>query len=311
MKLNKFRFSLCFLVFSLPIASLAASNATPSRTTTPSYGAISGGLAGTGLSSVDPGESYIINPGAVAHLRGAAVTFGTSHFQSSPKDTNPQPYTNNGWHLSLNENSPDSAIATSIFINKSQKRDNTVNAPSLNSNDAWLTLGNFVIPNLAAGLSYHFRDTQDYLKTYQEHNFSVGFLWSPIENIGIGFSFLDFNSPSKEIPAAYAMGSSSGLGVLYIFKDFLRLRLDYTKKDHKLESQSYSEVAFGLETTISEWALSRIGVAQQKSDANEITQKYSLGLGFSGPRFGIHYAFQQYQLAQHGKEHNLDLIIPF
>lgn len=299
-----------------PTATSAATNTTTSSPTTSrpgtsSYGAISGGLAGSGLSSVDAGESYIINPGALAHLRGAAITFGTSNFQSTPTTENGYPTTNEGWHLSLNENSPDSIIASSIFVSKSRSRDKTPNTASLSSNDAWLTFGNFVMPQLAAGINYHFRDTQDPLKNYQEHNFGLGFLWTPLENLGVGFSFLNVNPSPKEVPAAYAMGSTTGIGLLYIHKSFIRLRLDYSKKEHELASMAYTETALGLETALSEWISSRVGMAQQKTETNEHFQKYSFGLGFSGPMFGIHYAFQQYQQALKGKEHNLDIIIPF
>ena len=289
--------------------SLSATSTSQMRT--PSYGAISGGLAGSGLSSVDPGESYILNPGAVAHLRGAAVTLGSSNFLSTPQDANSEASSNNGWHFSLNENSPDSSLASSIFISKSRSREKSPLTKILNYNDAWLTLGNFIMPQLAAGLSYHFRDTQDPLQTYQEHNFGIGFLWTPWESLGIGFSLLNFNTPPKEIPISYTLGSTSGVGLLYIFKEFLHLRLDYTKKDHQLESQSYTETALGLETSLSDWLFSRIGVAQQKTETNETTLKYSFGLGFLGPRFGVNYAFQQYHQSQKGKEHNLDIIIPF
>lgn len=295
-----------------PSAATTTISPSSSRPGNSSYGAISGGLAGSGLSSVDAGESYILNPGALAHLRGAAITFGTSHFQSTPNTEKGSPTTtNDSWHLSLNENSPDSVIASSIFVSKSRSRDKKPNTPSLSSNDAWLTFGNFVMPQLAVGINYHFHDTQDPLKTYQEHNFGLGFLWTPLENLGVGFSFLNLNPSPKEIPAAYAIGSTSGIGLLYIYKSFLRIRLDYSKKEHELASVAYSETALGLETTLSEWISSRVGMAQQTTEANEHFQKYSFGLGFSGPMFGIHYAFQQYQQALKGKEHNLDIIIPF
>lgn len=316
--LNPLLFFLCFAGWGHSFASslspsAANTNVTPAPpAASSSYGAISGGLAGSGLSSNDAGESYILNPGAIAHLRGAAITFGTSQFQSTPNIENGSTVTHDGSHLSLNENSPDSVIATSIFVSKSRSREKKSAATStLSYNDAWLTFGNFVMPNLSAGLNYHFRDTQDPLKTYQEHNFGIGFLWTPLESLGVGFSFLNFNAAPKEIPTAYTLGSTSGIGLLYIYKEFLRIRLDYSKKDHELESLSYTETALGLETTISEWIYSRVGVAQQKSESNVIHQKQSFGLGFAGPRFGIHYAFQQYQQALKGKEHNLDFIIPF
>lgn len=296
---------LCFFnLCTLQAAEVTVPTSHPSHT----LGAISGGLGGTGLSSIDVGESYVLNPGTVAHLRDAVASFGTSSYKTSNKSLSDA--STSGWHLSLNENGPESAIATSIFISKTR---NTQKRPLIfttSSNDAWLTLGNFVMPQMSAGINYHFHDTQTPLKTYQEHNFGIGFLWTPMDHMGVGMSFQNINNPPKDVPDIYTLGTTYGLGLLYIHKSFIRMRLDFTKKDHALSAYSYNETALGLETALSEWLYSRIGAARQVNELDEITQKYSFGLGFAGPRFGIHYSFQQYQLSQLGQEHNLDLVIP-
>lgn len=281
---------------------LAISSFAFSQTTT---GAISGALGGAGRSSADIGESYILNPAAVAHLRGAAVSFGTIN-QKYVSESTSSAEGLNGWHLSLNENSPDSVIGTSIFINRTE---------SLNSqthfNDAWFTIGNFVFPRISMGLSYHYHEVLNNQLSYLQHNLGLGFIWTPLENLGVGISFQDIKAPPTGIPPEYALGSSGGIGLLYLHKEYLRLRMDISRKINTLNNDSYDELALGLENLMTPWAVARIGLAEQKDQERKITQRLTFGLGFAGPRFGIHYAFQQFRLTKTGAEHSVDLVIPF
>ncbi len=276
-----------------------------------SIGAISGALAGAGRSAADIGESYLLNPASVAHLRGAAILFGTNSFRPGSQELD-QHESYDGWHMSLNENNPDSILGSSIYLSQTHASASDRNLlEATQFNDAWFTIGNFIMPRLSAGLSYHFHESQTDLRDYQEHNFGVGFLWTPLENLGVGFSIQNMRTPLKEIPENLSLGSTGGIGLLYFHKDFLRLRLDYSRKIHKLASHSYADWAFGLENFVTPWLLARVGIAQQVSDERAKTQKFTFGLGFAGPRFGIHYGFQQLQIAQTGTEHSVDFMIPF
>lgn len=271
-------------------------------------GAISSALAGAGRSSVDLGESYVLNPASVAHLRGSGVSFGTSSLAATDNSQG----SSHHWHLSLNENSPDSIVGTSIYLNQSAwdaSPDGTMGARQ--TQDGWFSIANFVMPLLTVGLSYHLRQTQTLDLDFQEHNFGLGFIWTPLEDFGFGFSLQNFRPCAKDIPAEFCVGSNAGVGLLYLGGDSVRLRLDYSQKSHPLLSQAGTEWAFGLENLMTPWALARVGVAQeQRQDKSQIL-RYAFGLGFAGPRFGIHYGYQQYQIAQRGSEHSVDLIIPF
>jgi hypothetical protein len=203
-------------------------------------------------------------------------------------------------------------LGSSIYLSQSQSyRADERSKVSRQNNDGWFSIGNFVVPQLSAGLSYHLRQTRLGLKNYQEHNFGLGFLWTPTPYLGIGASFQNFRPPPEDLPEELAIGSDSGVGLLYLHSDHLRLRMDYSRKIHRLASLSSSEWAFGLENSMTPWALARIGIAQETSDTRVITQKLAFGLGFAGPRFGIHYAFQQFKISNKGSEHSVDLTIPF
>jgi hypothetical protein len=276
-----------------------------------SLGAISGGLAGSGRASIDAGESFVLNPAAVAHLRGAAITFGTSGSQSETTATKTSSESS-GWHLSLNENNEDSVIASSIYLRQSvQSGSYDGLADSTPINDGWLSVGNFLLPQLSLGLTYHYHETQLTQKTYQEHNGNLGFFWTPLASLGVGFSFQDLKASPKDIPAELRLGSGSGIGLLYLPNETIRLRLDYARKIHPLAALSTHEWAFGIENSMTPWMLARAGFADQMTATRIRTQKCSFGLGFAGPRFGIHYGFQQFLLAKQGSEHSVDLMIPF
>jgi hypothetical protein len=274
-------------------------------------GSISSAMAGAGRSSVDIGESYLLNPASVAHLQGAAMAFGTSYLEwTNPQDNSKATY--DGWRLSLNENSPDSMWASSIYMSQSQNRQSrrSFNAPS-QFNDAWFTLGNFVIPQVSMGLSYHYHESLTALQSYQEHNLGIGVLWTPLDHLGVGFSLQNFRAPPKDVPSELSLGSNGGIGLMYLHQDYLRLRLDYSRKAHQLPSLSSNEWAFGLENAMTPWTLVRIGIAQEVNDESQSTQKLTAGFGFAGPRFGVHYGFQQLRVAKVGTEHSVDLMIPF
>ncbi|MEY4617310.1 MAG: hypothetical protein RJB66_2270 [Pseudomonadota bacterium] len=239
------------------------------------------------------------------------MAFGSSYLEwTNPLDNSLSSY--DGWRLSLNENSPDSMWSSSIYMSQSQSRQSrrSFNAPT-QFNDAWFTLGNFVMPQLSAGLSYHFHETITALNSYQEHNFGLGLLWTPLDNLGVGFSLQNFRAPPKEVPTELGLGSNGGVGVMYLHQDYLRLRLDYSRKAHKLSLLSSHEWAFGLENAMTPWTLIRIGAAQEINDEQKTTQKLTCGIGFAGPRFGVHYGFQQLRVAKVGTEHSVDLMIPF
>lgn len=277
-----------------------------------SVGAISGAQAGAGRSSVDIGESYILNPATVAHLRGAAISMGTSSFRDSQSSSNGSQRSHEGWRLSLNENAPDSMWGSSIYLSQihTQPSNDNLNAVS-QLNDAWFTVGNFILPRVSVGLSYHYHESQTLEKTYQEHNLGMGILWTPTDYLGVGLSLQNMRAPPDDIPASLTQGSNTGVGLLYLHENYLRLRLDYSRKNNKLPSLSANEWAFGLENSMTPWALVRIGAAQETSDEQVIQRKVSFGLGFSGPRFGINYGLQQFQMAKQGTEHSVDLLIPF
>ncbi len=307
---SKNKFNLFITFFFLNSFILGWSQDGNALSSSYSPGAISGALAGAGNSSVDIGESYIINPATVAHLRGAAITMGNSSYQDSDKDA--KKIQSGGWHFSLNEFGEDSIFATSIYVSKGDSRDRSSLYTNQSFNDVWLTIGNFVMPNLSAGLSYRIHDTLTTFKKYQEQGIGVGFLWNPVDSLGVGFSMQNLVPIGKrEIPNELTLGTHNGIGILYIYDQYLRIRMDYSKIIHKLDSQSSTEWAFGLENAINSWILTRIGISQSLSETQEKTQKWTFGMGFSGPRFGIHYAFQQYKLSQNGQEHGVDLVIPF
>lgn len=276
-----------------------------------STGAISSGMAGAGNSSVDLGESYLLNPGSIAHLRGAGITIGNSSYHSATKEPNKNQF--NGWYLTLNEFGSDSMFATSIYVGQSQLQQKyNLEFPTLSYNDTRLTIGNFILPGLSAGISYQLHSTATPFRKFQENGFSLGFLWTMTESFGFGFSAQNLASTVKnDIPDFITLGTSTGLGFLYIYENYLRLRLDLNRTMHKLESQSMSEWALGLENMINHWILTRIGIARSHTLDHTTTQKLSFGIGFAGPRFGIHYALQQYQISQNGQEHSVDFVIPF
>lgn len=288
-----------------------------------SVGPISAAQGGGGRSSVDLGESYLLNPAAIGHLRGAGVQMAYNFYSSPFSDqtslsgsTSPASpllfAPQKTWQISLNENSPDSMFASSIYYSRSEiEMDSLRGIPTLRTQDGQFTIGNFIFPQMSMGLNYHFRSSILNEKTYQQHNGGLGFLWAIYDSLGLGLSFLDIAPSSPSIPAEISLGTTSGVGLVYLHKDFLKLRLDVAQRSHRLSEFAFSEVSFGLENSMTPWVLSRLGVGYQAFKNGQTLKKWSFGLGFDGPRFGIHYGFQSLIASSKGSEHSVDLVLPF
>ena len=96
------------------------------------------------------------------------------------------------------------------------------------------------------------------------------------------------------------------LGLSYTYQNFARLRFDAeSAPDNKTDKLNYM---LGLENYINDWIVFRFGF-----QSNKIVLKDYLtaGMGFSGPQFGIHYAYISNTADKSEDKHLIDLGVPF
>ena len=78
-----------------------------------------------------------------------------------------------------------------------------------------------------------------------------------------------------------------------------------TAENEKTEKMIYK---MGLETFINDWIVTRFGY--QNDNAHSLNF-FTAGLGFVGPQFGLHYAYQSEARNIRDPLHTIDLNIPF
>jgi hypothetical protein len=104
-----------------------------------------------------------------------------------------------------------------------------------------------------------------------------------------------------------------GVGLGYIFKQIIRLRLDYSNDSGLL---SRGRVSFGGEAFSNQWVVLRLGgiyrLSEQSYGGNH-SQKplvWTWGIGFLGPRLRVNYAYAPLNHSLDYRVHWLDLSLP-
>jgi hypothetical protein len=268
-------------------------------------GAVSTGLGGTGVASVDPLESQLLNPSALVHLRG--MTFGVGS-NTAYYDLQNKSY---AWHLTFFENSVDSQIPSGFgYI----QENGIINDISYTHRDFYISAAEFLGPYVALGLSgkqrssvYSVETLDSETQAFTQMNGTLGLLFTPSVNLGFGFTASNFINNQAEIPNGLRLSRTFGLGTTYIFADFLRFRLDYLWPIVKSDEVSPS-IHGGFESFFTEWVAFRAGVTK-KTNISDIN--YSIGLGFIGPRFQINYGYEELKTLPKQSQHSFDLVLPF
>lgn len=251
-------------------------------------GAASLGAGSPGYSSIDPVNSTITNPAGLAHIQGLNITFGNSNLQGSNGNSNQRES-----YLSLIENGPDSALASGLIYSQSQVSDQTM------LKDIYLGVGNFGLPNMSVGLALHHNIVEDEISgNYFQNNLNIGLMYILSSSLGFGFSAENLIAQDNRVPEAYRLSSHWGAGLMYVVKEFLRVRIDISDR----------ETGAGFESLFNKWSVFRMGFSKSAKSGPEAL---SLGLGFIGPRFHFNYGYRSYRFGSQDKIHGVDLIFPF
>jgi hypothetical protein len=123
--------------------------------------------------------------------------------------------------------------------------------------------------------------------------------------LGLAVLFENLISPNKEIPEFYRDQQRSTLGASWNFKKLFRFKGDIsTNKNNNISKPT---LGVGMESYLNRWIVLRLG-GQRNTD--EDYNLYTGGLGFVGPRFGLHYAYQSSTQKESLSRHSVDMAIP-
>lgn len=169
----------------------------------------------------------------------------------------------------------------------------------LNQHDISLSLADFVMDKVTIGLTGHYLEQKLDVASYRQINGDLGLAYTPTSALGVALVAYNIFGEKDDIPEDLHQKTYLGAGFNYIYKQFVRFRVDAT---------SESVYMAGVESYFNRWAIFRCGY---QNNTEEKRQLWSLGAGFDGPRFGLNYAYQSNPEVASDYLHSVDLQIPF
>lgn len=260
-------------------------------------GAVNSATAGAGSAAVEPTESPFGNPASIGFLKGYYFTagFGTvsQNALGSAQDLS----------VSLMDNMRDTVVPASLsYVQTNTKPE--VGDPVL-LREFRLGMGNMIKPGLAFGLGVNHHDDRLIRDRYTQTNIDMGFLMTPAKDIGGAVYFENLLSPNSGIPYEYRSHQKTTLGASYNYRRFVRFKADVISATNN--SFSKPTLAAGMESYMNKWLIVRWGV--QRNNEKE-ANGYAAGLGFIGPKFGLHYAYLNSPQDESLTRHSVDLAVP-
>lgn len=262
-------------------------------------GVQSDALGRTGVARVSAMESGLLNPAAVAFLDDYYL--GVQWHKSALGDQQDL----NQYGVTITDALPGSLAAGTLIY---RQRDWDL-ANDQSEQFFFFSLGRRLTNSFSVGVSvYHIQTEPDGFQEFEQTNGDVGLFWQPLKNLQVGARAQAvagseeeaINSPGQVLPAVV-------LGALYQVGEMVHFSFDLHKQ-HEGRNNEYLDHRMGLELALrADFAL-RVG--WQIDDINS-QNRYSLGLGWNGPRLKFGYAFQKEERQGLGESHSVDLFVDF
>jgi hypothetical protein len=256
------------------------------------YGAISTATAGSGRASIEATEAPTLNP--------AAIPFSQGYFFTSDIAT---VGTGQEYAFSITDNLPDTTVPTSVIY--SQLDGTTTNKRSLMTQDMHLAFGNIVTKTFAFGLAIEHKIDTVIAKKYFQTNLMMGTLFSLNQNLGLALVVENILPTDGSVPNDYRLIPTTAIGLSYNKGRMMRFKLDL--ETAKNNSFSQPLIAGGVETYWNRWVIFRIGM---KKDFDINSTQYGGGIGFTGPKFAVHYGYLSSPESRDLARHSVDLAVP-
>lgn len=181
---------------------------------------------------------------------------------------------------------------------------------NLKTQDVAVVLAYSALPRLSFGTTIAMVEyVQSGLVSEQKYRQTVGDLGVAFmvnKEISIGAVAKKAFSSSSDLDPVLQKQKSIGFGGNYTYQNFVRFRFDLeSAPENKTDRIIYMA---GIETFINDWVVARVGYQN-----NNVVEKnfMTAGAGFSGPQFGIHYAYLTNVADRNEDRHSVDLGIPF
>lgn len=252
-------------------------------------GAVSTATGGSGLAAVEPVDGLLKNPAFIRDIlnRNFAFNYGPDQ-----------------WALTVSDNAPDSLFPAALQIINT--RETNMNTQKLGLTFAAPRLKTLVVGATAAMVSYDHNPNLTTAEKFHQGVVDVGATLAITRDIGIGFVANRVSATKIDLPETLQLQKTMALGLSYTYGNFVRLRFDVESGPNNVTDRLIYMA--GMENFINDWIVARFGYQNN----NVVAKNYgSMGLGFVGPQFGLHYAYISDVSGGRDQKHLIDLAIPF
>lgn len=255
-------------------------------------GAISTATTGAGRAAIEPTEAPVLNPAVLPFSKGYFFTTSYSFLNTGKL-----------FSVGVADNLVDTIVPTALTYVQSDTKDKR--NFDYQSQDLELAFANFYNPYLSIGLGFHHKIDTLFVAKHTQTNMFIGSMWTINNSMALAFVFDNFIQQDHQIPQDYLLKPKTSVGFSYNYKKFVRLKLDMESTD----SNSFDRPALstGVETYWNRWIILRMGA---RKDLQKNFDEYAAGVGFSGPKFALHYGYLASPQDDKRNYHAVDLAFP-
>jgi hypothetical protein len=275
-----------FILLSVSILFISNTFAAQIPNTT---GAVSSATGGAGVSVVDVNDSAFLNPAVIPLYPRKQLSFS---------------YSSERFAVSMVDNGSDALFPAGLGYEKYSNDAFKSNVYHLILAYAFETKTG----NISFGADVNLNDMKltGSDTSYKQTRATAGFLWQPTKALSFGLTQKNIALNDTDLPDAVDHVAITTAGLAYVYQNFAQLRFDMESIE-KQPSDRYI-YKFGLETYINDWIITRFGYRND----NVLSQNFTtLGVGFAGPQFQLHYAYQSEAKSTVDPLHIIDLSVPF
>lgn len=269
-------------------------------------GAVTTSTAGTGRGSAEGTGSFFLNPATLNYLKGYQLN--TTYNTAIGKTNN----TFRDFQVYAFDNTKDTVFPAALSFREQQIFfDEKPKVTKVKWNEMNIVVSHTVLPRVSLGGSLNYRNffpppgaiDRDQTPTLTQWNGTIGVLLAPAENIGLGLVLENPFGEKTAVPEAYRYLTKTSLGASYILSRTVKLKSDFSTARNN--SWTKPTASIGLETFLNSWIVWRLGAGK---DFDQQVQTYAAGIGFQGPKFGLHYGFEKSDVIF--ERHAIDLSMP-
>ncbi|MBN8535516.1 MAG: hypothetical protein J0M15_00560 [Deltaproteobacteria bacterium] len=242
--------------------------------------ASSSALGGAGRAAVGPGDVSTLNPASLVYLFG--FNFYTRY---APGET----------AISISDNTMETVIPAAVYVYQ-----------KLDFKNFKLSFAEPFSKRISLGMSLGYSQARVGEAMFNLANLDLGMTYLVSQNKAIGVVLYDLNKSPDNWPLENRVEPKIGVGYHYVYKGFLRARVDYLSEGRfKLNEGS---LMFGVENYLNRWTLLRLGYQKNSLNINDLM---TIGMGFDLPKFKINYAYLSDSKDYTQVRHSVDLMVPF